>query len=66
MVQDIGIALSKLNALNEGIQVSISYGYFTYMPEMSLNRSELISLVDQRLFTNKKEKKKIGASIREL
>ncbi len=63
MASDIEHALSNLNASSEGIKVSFSYGYFTYMPDMSLKRSEFIRLVDQQLFSNKKQKKKLGTNL---
>jgi GGDEF domain-containing protein len=47
-----------LNKADDRFNVTISYGYFTYMPDMSISSDEFIHLVDKKLLSNKKDKKK--------
>lgn len=63
IARDIKIGLDELNKVDDRFNVTMSYGYFTYMPDMTISSDEFIHLVDKRLLSNKKDKKKNRGNI---
>jgi len=51
----------SFNKQNAKYHLNISYGYFTYTQQLSLTRKEFMDIVDRNMFSNKRNKKKLGS-----